>query len=318
LTALDLVTLSTTEKTSNVLTSATLIEELAEHLNTSDGSLAWLADTNDIHFVTYVDDTTLNTTSRDSTTSLNREHVLNRHEESTVDITLRKRDVIINLLHEVHDILNAVSVTLKGLESRTEYHWAIVESVLRELFFKLHLHELNEVRVSDVSLVKEDDDRRYANLTSEEDVLFGLWHRAVSCRTNEDRAVHLGSTCDHVLYIVSVTRAVNVSIVTRVGLVLDVSRRDGNTALTLFRGVVDIFEVHDLTASCLSEHLSDRCGEGGLSVIHVTDGTNVHVGLSPLKTFFSHLSVSMMEVVDLSPTDRHQIFKEVMKFQCFG
>ena len=56
------------------------------------------------------------------------------------------------------------------------------------------------------------------------------------------RAVHLGRTGDHVLDVVGMTRAVNVRIVAVVGLILDMGRGDGNTALTLFRGVVDLVE----------------------------------------------------------------------------
>ncbi len=59
-------------------------------------------------------------------------------------------------------------------------------------------------------------------------------------RNHEDRAVHLGSTSDHVLDVVSVTWAVHVSVVTSFGLVLNVRRVDGDTALLLFGSLVDL------------------------------------------------------------------------------
>ena len=61
-----------------------------------------------------------------------------------------------------------------------------------------------------------------ANLASKQNVLAGLSHRAVSSGNHEDCAVHLCSTGDHVLDVVSVTRSINVSVVTLRRLVLDV------------------------------------------------------------------------------------------------
>ena len=100
-------------------------------------------------------------------------------------------------------------------------------------------------------LVQEHHHRRHADLASEQDVLTGLGHRAVSGRANQDRTVHLRSTGDHVLDVVGVTRAVDVSVVTALGLVLDVSGGDGDTALALFRSIVNLVKCLDLTRTGL-------------------------------------------------------------------
>jgi hypothetical protein len=73
-------------------------------------------------------------------------------------------------------------------------------------------------------------------------VLAGLGHGAVGGRDHEDRAVHLGGTRDHVLDVVGVARAVDVRVVAVVGLVLDVCDGDGDTALALLGGLVDLVE----------------------------------------------------------------------------
>ena len=70
-------------------------------------------------------------------------------------------------------------------------------------------------------------------------MLTSLRHRTVSCCTNQDSTVHLGSTCDHVLYVVGVTRAVHVCIVTDIRLIFNVSSIDGYTTRFLFRSSVD-------------------------------------------------------------------------------
>ena len=88
-------------------------------------------------------------------------------------------------------------------------------------------------------LFMSDDDLRNANLTGEQDVLTGLGHRAVGSGHDEDSAVHLSSTGDHVLDVVGVARAVNVGVVTLLGLVLNVSGVDRDTTLALFRSLID-------------------------------------------------------------------------------
>jgi hypothetical protein len=64
------------------------------------------------------------------------------------------------------------------------------------------------------------------HLASQQNVFAGLRHRTVGGRHDQDRAVHLGGTGDHVLDEVGVARAVDVGIVTLFGFVLDV--RDGD------------------------------------------------------------------------------------------
>ena len=54
---------------------------------------------------------------------------------------------------------------------------------------------------------------------SQQDVLAGLRHGAVSGRAHQNRAIHLGSTGNHVFYVVGVTRAVYVGVVAAVGFV---------------------------------------------------------------------------------------------------
>jgi hypothetical protein len=73
-------------------------------------------------------------------------------------------------------------------------------------------------------------------------VLLGLRHRAVGGGDHEDRAVHLSGAGDHVLDVVGVTGAVDVRVVTLLGLVLDVRDRDRDAALTLLGRLVDLVE----------------------------------------------------------------------------
>ena len=101
----------------------------------------------------------------------------------------------------------------------------------------------------------------HAHLTGQQDVLTGLSHGAVSSRNNQDSAVHLSSTGDHVLDIVSVARAVNVGIVTSVGLIFHVSGVDGNAALSLFGSLIDHVVCFELSLALQGQILCDRSGQ---------------------------------------------------------
>ena len=108
------------------------------------------------------------------------------------------------------------------------------------------------------TLVQEDDDARHFHLTGEQDVLTGLGHRSVRGTDDQDRAVHLGRTGDHVLDVVGVTGAVDVGIVPFLGLVLDVGNRDRDAALPLFRRVVDRVEAAEGSVALERQRLGDR------------------------------------------------------------
>src|SRR5699024_1997517 len=121
LSSFDLCSLDTTKKSTDVITSLSLIKKLTEHLDTCyDCLLNILVDTNDLNFVRYVKCTTLYSTSSNCTTSCDREHVLYRHQERLICVTLRSRDPLVNSIHELHDLVAPLAVRiLKSLQSRT-------------------------------------------------------------------------------------------------------------------------------------------------------------------------------------------------------
>ena len=119
-------------------------------------------------------------------------------------------------------------------------------------------------------------------------MLAGLGHRAIGRRDHEDRAVHLGGTRDHVLDEVGVTGTVDVRVVPRVGLVLDVGDRDRDAAGPLLRSVVDRIEGAVLGFALERQVLGDRSRQRRLPVVDVTDGTDVDVRLGALELLLGH------------------------------
>src|SRR5690606_32050896 len=88
------------------------------------------------------------------------------------------------------------------------------EVVLAEQVTNLHFDQFEQLLVVDeIDLVQKHDQSGHVHLTSEQNVLASLRHRAVGRRHDQNRAVHLGSTGDHVLDVVSVTGTVDVRVV---------------------------------------------------------------------------------------------------------
>ena len=119
-------------------------------------------------------------------------------------------------------------------------------------------------------------------------MLTGLGHRAVSRGNNQDSAVHLSSTGDHVLDIVSMAGAVNVGIVAGLGVILNVSGVDGDAALSLLGSLINVGVVHILGLALKSQHLRDSGSQSSLAMVNVTNGTNVYVGKGSVKLFLGH------------------------------
>jgi hypothetical protein len=122
-------------------------------------------------------------------------------------------------------------------------------------------------------------------------VLSGLGHDRVRGRHDKNGAIHLRGAGDHVLDVVGVTRAVDVRIVTLVGLILKVPRADGDTARLLFRRIVDVFVLEHLVAELAPAVHGDGRTQRRLAMVDVSDGTNVHMRFGTLEFFFGHINL---------------------------
>ena len=104
--------------------------------------------------------------------------------------------------------------------------------------------------------------------------------RALRAVDEQDGAVHLRGARDHVLHVVGVTRAVDVRVVARRRLVLDVREVDRDAARALLGRAVDLVEAEAASAVLGRHHLGERGREGGLAVVDVTDGSDVDMHLA--------------------------------------
>jgi len=195
---------------------------------------------------------------------------LDRHQEGLLDLTHRLGDVL------VHRVMSSMSFSdhsgspssAFSAETRTTGRSSPGVLLHGQQLADLELDEFHDLLVvHHVGLVQGHHDVRHTDLASQQHVLTGLRHRAVGRRDHQDRAVHLRGTGDHVLDVVGVTRAVDVRVVALLGLVLDVRDGDRDTALTLFRGLVDLVERRGLVhvRELVMQNLGDRRGQRGLA-----------------------------------------------------
>src|SRR6186713_3247613 len=290
--ALDVFFFKTAQQKTHVVAGLRHIEELTEHLNARDDGVGGILDTDTLHLVAHFHHTALDTARRDGAATRDREHVFDRHQERTILLALRRRDVLVHGLHQVQDALAARRVVaFHRLQGAAANDGNVVarELVAREKLAHFELDQVEQFRIIDhVHFVHEHDHVRHVHLAGEQHVLARLRHRAVSGGDNQNGAVHLRGTRDHVLHVVGVARAVHVRVVAIRRLVFHVRRGDGNPTRTLFRCLVDLIVGHVLRSARAREHLRDRCRQRRLAVIHVTDRTHVHVRLIAIEFLPGH------------------------------
>ena len=120
-----------------------------------------------------------------------------------------------------------------------------------------------------------------------------LRHWTVSCSHYNNGTIHLCSTSNHIFYIVGVTWTIYMGIMTIGRLILYMRSIDGNTSLLLFRGVINL--IKRLYALCarktlLSQHFRNCSRQSRLTVVNMTNCTDVYMRFTPVKMFFCHNS----------------------------
>src|SRR5690606_20361519 len=162
LATLNVIALGTTQQNTNVLTGTAFVQQLAEHLNTGTGGLGGVLDTNNFHFLANLHDATLYTAGHDGTATRDREYVFDRHQERTVDGTLRLRNVLVQSLNQLLYRRRADRrlVAFQCLQGRTLDDRGVVtrEVVSVQQLTDFHLNQFQKLFVvNHVGLVQDHD-----------------------------------------------------------------------------------------------------------------------------------------------------------------
>ncbi|KIN65239.1 ISxac3 transposase [Sulfitobacter noctilucae] len=294
LATLNTFTVHTTQQSADVVARFTTVQQLAEHFHAGTCGLLGVADTHDFDFVAHVDHATLDTAGHNRTTAGDREHVFHRHQERLVYSTGRRRDVLIHSCHQFPNFLftdfRFVAFHRRQRGTRDDRNVVARVLVRGQQLADFHLDQLQQLFVVHlVHFVHENNHVRDANLTAEQDVLTRLGHWAVGCVHNQDRAVHLGGTGDHVLDVVGVAGAVDVRVVACLRLVLDVRCGDRDATCFLFGRTVDLVVGLEVT-----EVLRDRRCQCRLTVVNVADCADVNVRFVTFKLCLCHGGSTLM------------------------
>ena len=84
------------------------------------------------------------------------------------------------------------------------------------------------------------------------------------------------------------TRTIHMGIVTISCLVLHMSRCNGNSALTFFRGLINLIKGDICTMTRKSGMLGNRSSKSGLTMVNMTNGSDIDMRFGPLKFFFCY------------------------------
>ncbi len=299
LATLNIILTNTPQQQPNIVPSLTLIKQLTEHLNTSHRRLLHITQTNNLNLLTNMDNTSLNTTSHHRATTSNRKHILNRHHERLLSLTQRLRNIRINSLHQIQNRLLSLRITLQSLQSRTTNHRNIVtrELILSKQIPHLKLNQIQQLLIINlISLIHIHNDVRNTNLTSQQHMLTSLRHRTISSRNHQNRTINLSSTRNHVLHIISMTRHINMRIMTILRLILHMRNRNRDTTLPLLRSLINIIKrsKRRRTNTTIRQHLRNRSRQRRLPMINMTHRPNIHMRLGPLEFRLSHLALGSL------------------------
>src|SRR5699024_4502985 len=170
LAALDAIAGDAAKEAPDVVASLALVEELTEHLHARDRGLLRLGEADDLDVIPRMNLAALDPARNDRAATLDGEDVLDRQEEGLVRLTHRLWDVLVELVHQLLDGVDAVLDSLERLERRALHDRRVVAVILivAEKLTNFHLDELEEIGLdARVALVQEDDDVRHADLAAE-------------------------------------------------------------------------------------------------------------------------------------------------------
>jgi hypothetical protein len=262
--------LDAAEEQAGVVARARLVAGLLEGLDVCHFGLdAGGAFADELDFAVLLQNATLDAARDDGAAARDGENVLDGHQERLLDVTGGGWDPSVDGLEQLIDLLlaNLGLAALERAECRAHDDGSLValEAVAAEQLAHLHLDKLQHLLVLDrVDLVDKDDDALDTDLAGEQQVLTGLGHLAVRGGDDDDGAVHVGGSGNHVLDIIGVTGAVDVGVMPGVGLVLDMGGCDGDTTLALLGRLVDFAILEELCVALLGLSLGDGGCEGCL------------------------------------------------------
>ena len=115
-----------------------------------------------------------------------------------------------------------------------------------------------------------------------------LRHWTISSRDHQNSTIHLCRTRNHVFNVISMTRAIDMSIVTFISFILNMCCRNRDTARTFLRRSINLIIRLKLCPPSLCKRFCNRRCKRSFPMVNVTNRTNVTMRFCPLKLSFCH------------------------------
>ena len=153
-TAMDFIVTHSTQQTANAVTGSTFIEDTVVSFDAGANRAArFVRETNDLQVVAHPDNALLDRSCDNRTSAVDREHVLDRHEEWLVDVTFRIRNVHVECIQQFVDAPHVIRIcrVVVSQHGRTtnERSCLAVETVSCEQLTRFHFDEFNQFDVFD-------------------------------------------------------------------------------------------------------------------------------------------------------------------------
>ena len=209
--------LNTTQKQTNIVASLPGIQCFVKHFHASTRRFRRILQPDDLNLIANINCPLLNSTSRHGPAAFNRKHILNRHQKWPISQPLRLRNITIKSIHQLANTLVRQRIT-RRIQSwlRTPMNNRNIVAVIiifSQQLPNFHLNQLEQLFIiNQITLIQKHHQLRNIHLTREKNVFASLRHRTISSRHNQNRAVHLRRTSDHILDIVRMPRTIDVSI----------------------------------------------------------------------------------------------------------
>ena len=278
-TSVDLVSIEASHQNTYIVTGFSIVESLVKGFDTDTLRFEIFIITVELKIVSDFDGSLFDSSAGNCSSAGYAVGAFHCHVEGFVNWSPRNFDLGV---HSVEESLNTLFSQLRfgvlqvadsRASNKSRFFWIVV-MLFKELL-KFELNEVDHVGFLDhIHLVEEDKDVANSNLSAEQDVLLGLGHGSIHSRDNQNTSVHFGSSGDHVLDVVDMSGAVNVSVVSGIGFILDGGSVDGDTSCLFLWSLVDgtVFDVFGL--GLVGQIFGDGGCEGGLAVVDVSDGAD--------------------------------------------
>ena len=101
LAALHVVALQPAQQAADVVAGVARLQQLVEHLDAGDRRLLRLAQADDLDLVARLDAAALDASGDDGAAAGDREGALHRHQEVLIRVARRRRDEVVDVLHQL-------------------------------------------------------------------------------------------------------------------------------------------------------------------------------------------------------------------------